>query len=1084
MTQIPSATCFSHWQKFGRPLTSSDTGWRAVEDIHQPIGRILALANSAIPFFKVPMKNKSQDSASSPRSDFAAGQKLAGCYGLVRRIDAGSGPEIWLAVDDVLGKEVSLHFVPAGVAGDAESMNGLRQEVKRTRQLIHPNILRVYDLVEEGDWAAVSMDAFAGESLAAKLSQTNGAGLSPADLQPWLGQLFRTLDDAHKINVTHRDLSPADLVLGADGKLLVKNFGVSRFMADAMARISGTTDGRLAARSPQQIAGAASSQSDDIYAVGTLLFEALAGRLPFSGKDLAGQIQNAVAPAIDQAAHQIPDSWRKTIAACLEKNPTARPQTVAEIAKTLAEPVPSDAAPAPEPEPVAAVRAKTEEVAAATSGETAMGSGSSHISKQSDGPVTLVEMKTESATSANSSAKRTGFPTLGLAVAAGLIVIGLAGYFSQGGKKQMPPEAAVVVHAPAEPVEDSDIRPASNKLEGTPLLAEPALTETKSEAEPAAVPTVYAASDAGPISDTPQLLASASPVVAVVAPVVAAPARRPAPIAVAPTGDEDKVVAEKAAALEAAKQAALEAEKAHADMLKKQQLAAAAAAEAEKALAEKSKAIAPVKKATAEVLALRKKLEDEQKAADLAAQQARQLAEEKVRSAEAAKKAIAELEAKNKEKFAAQEKVEAEIMTLQKSLADRQELGASVAKDAAAVATARAKQVAAMKQSEQELNQAKLAADEARRLREVAEMERRKLAQELADMQKMMDRKRAEIEERLKKLEKAETKPPVAIPVAEPVKAPEPKPVTPPPAPKPVSVATPPPATPVPAPPAPVAVVPNPVAPTPAPEPVPAAPAPPAPTELALKTDPEKSVPTPTPKNAGAENSLGMKFVPVGDVEFSVWQTRVRDFEIFAKAVNLRSPSWKSPGFKQGPDHPVVNVTWLEAVAFCKWLTEEERKTGALTANQFYRLPTDVEWSKAVGLPEESGKTPEARDMGISDVYPWGNQWPPPPKSGNYTGEETGSDVAIKGYDDGFPWTSPVGSFTANKLGLYDMGGNVWQWCMDTWNNDSKAKVLRGASWYNGALKLSLLSSCRVRASPESSTDNYGFRVVRAAIRK
>jgi formylglycine-generating enzyme required for sulfatase activity len=177
----------------------------------------------------------------------------------------------------------------------------------------------------------------------------------------------------------------------------------------------------------------------------------------------------------------------------------------------------------------------------------------------------------------------------------------------------------------------------------------------------------------------------------------------------------------------------------------------------------------------------------------------------------------------------------------------------------------------------------------------------------------------------------------------------------------------------------------------------------------------------------------------------------------------------------------VVNVTWVEAVAFCKWLTDKEHKSGTLPSNQFYRLPTDLEWSKAVGLPDESGKkTPEDRDMGIPEVYPWGTGWPPPPGAGNYTGEETGSDVAIKGYDDGFAWTSPVGSFKANKYGLYDMGGNVWQWCMDTWNTESKAKVLRGASWYNGALKLSLLSSCRVHAAPDSSTDNYGFRIVRA----
>ncbi|RYD76672.1 MAG: hypothetical protein EOP84_16555 [Verrucomicrobiaceae bacterium] len=238
------------------------------------------------------------------------------------------------------------------------------------------------------------------------------------------------------------------------------------------------------------------------------------------------------------------------------------------------------------------------------------------------------------------------------------------------------------------------------------------------------------------------------------------------------------------------------------------------------------------------------------------------------------------------------------------------------------------------------------------------------------------------------------------------------------------------------------------------------------------------AAPEKTPKIE--ENSLGMRFAPVGEVMFSVWLTRLKDFAVFASETKLKSTAWRTPGFKQGPDHPVVNVTWNDAVSFCKWLTERERKKGTLPAGEVYRLPEDLEWSKAVGLPEESGRTPEIRDMGVLDVFPWGTQWPPPPNAGNYTGEETGSDVAIKGYEDGFAWTSPVGAFPPNNLGLYDMGGNVWQWCMDSWNSKSQAKVLRGASWYNGAVKLSLLSSCRIQANPDSATDNYGFRVVRA----
>jgi formylglycine-generating enzyme required for sulfatase activity len=223
-----------------------------------------------------------------------------------------------------------------------------------------------------------------------------------------------------------------------------------------------------------------------------------------------------------------------------------------------------------------------------------------------------------------------------------------------------------------------------------------------------------------------------------------------------------------------------------------------------------------------------------------------------------------------------------------------------------------------------------------------------------------------------------------------------------------------------------------------------------------------------------------MRFAPVGNVLFSIWLTRVQDFEAFAEATGFKSDAWRNPGFKQAPDHPVVNVSWNDANLFCLWLTEKEHREGILAINETYRLPTDLEWSKAVGLPLESGRTPESRDMDIPDVYPWGTQWPPPPGAGNYTGEETESDVAIKGYNDGFAWTSPVGSFNVNKLGLYDMGGNVWQWCLDWWNSEQKAKVLRGGSWFNGALKLSLLSSCRIDASADHGTDNYGFRIVLA----
>ncbi|MDP6129087.1 MAG: SUMF1/EgtB/PvdO family nonheme iron enzyme, partial [Planctomycetota bacterium] len=176
-------------------------------------------------------------------------------------------------------------------------------------------------------------------------------------------------------------------------------------------------------------------------------------------------------------------------------------------------------------------------------------------------------------------------------------------------------------------------------------------------------------------------------------------------------------------------------------------------------------------------------------------------------------------------------------------------------------------------------------------------------------------------------------------------------------------------------------------------------------------------------------NTLGMKFVPVPgtEVQFCIWETRVKDYAAYAAANAGVDASWKNPfgdGFKQPDTHPVENVSWEDAQAFCAWLTKKELAEGKIKAGQKYRLPTDAEWSVAVGLGKEKGGTPEEKSEGIEDVYPWGKEWPPPKGVGNYN-----QDLKV----DNFKYTSPVGSFAANKFGLHDLGGNVWEWCEDKW---------------------------------------------------
>ncbi len=209
-----------------------------------------------------------------------------------------------------------------------------------------------------------------------------------------------------------------------------------------------------------------------------------------------------------------------------------------------------------------------------------------------------------------------------------------------------------------------------------------------------------------------------------------------------------------------------------------------------------------------------------------------------------------------------------------------------------------------------------------------------------------------------------------------------------------------------------------------------------------------------------------MKFaaIPGGRVLFSIWETRVRDYQVFTEDTHR---SWTLPEFTQTPDDPAVNVSWEDAEAFCRWLTGRERKAGRLKEKQRYRLPTDAEWSLAVGLGIEVGRTPEDR-LQATVVWPWGCAWPPRNGDGNYAPElET----------DKFTNTSPVGSLKPNRHGLFDLGGNVWEWCEDWYNDARVTKALRGGSFQDRQPK-DLLAAYRFSATMHLSSDDIGFRVV------
>lgn len=228
------------------------------------------------------------------------------------------------------------------------------------------------------------------------------------------------------------------------------------------------------------------------------------------------------------------------------------------------------------------------------------------------------------------------------------------------------------------------------------------------------------------------------------------------------------------------------------------------------------------------------------------------------------------------------------------------------------------------------------------------------------------------------------------------------------------------------------------------------------------------------PATAGARhtNGLGMELVPLDATHLiATAETRVQDYEAFLKASGRSWPA--KPPFLLGAGHPAVGVSWDDAVAFCEWLTVSERAGGRLPEGASYRLPSDLEWSRAVGLPPETDADPATRAKYAPKQYPWSaeGRFPPPPYSVNLDAGR------IDGYDDRHSYTSPVLGEAANALGLHGLGGNAAEWVLDPWPDAPKERVIRGGSWLSHDPE-QLRSGHRQHATKGSATAGTGFRVL------
>ncbi len=258
-------------------------------------------------------------------AEIREGSVVDGRYRMLRRIGSGGMADVWLAEDPHLQRRVALKILHPHFSQDRAFIERFRREAEAAAALQHPNIVAVFDRGEYEGAYYIAMQYIEGRTLKAVID----SGLTPKEAVALIRQVLEAARFAHRHGIVHRDLKPQNVIVDAEGKAIVTDFGIARAGASEVTQV-GLVIGTPHYISPEQAQGMAVTAASDLYSVGVMLYEALAGRVPFDG-------DSGVAVAMKQVS-QVPrppsffnplvsPALDAVIARALKKDPAERFQS-------------------------------------------------------------------------------------------------------------------------------------------------------------------------------------------------------------------------------------------------------------------------------------------------------------------------------------------------------------------------------------------------------------------------------------------------------------------------------------------------------------------------------------------------------------------------------------------------------------------------------------------------------------------------------------------------------------------------------------------------------------------------------------
>lgn len=274
-----------------------------------------------------------------PQPGHPTGAPNGGRYRLDSRIATGGMGEVWRATDTLLHREVAVKLLKPEYADDATFRSRFEAEARNAAALHHPHVASVFDFGELPDLGSAGtrpflvMELVPGRPLSALLQ--GGEPIPPATAADLVAQAADAIAAAHAMGIVHRDVKPANLLVTPEGTVKITDFGIAR-AADAVALTqTGQVVGTPHYLSPEQAEGRMATTSSDIYALGVVLYECLAGHRPFDGDTPVTTALAHLRDPVPPLPGPIPDHLRRVVDRALAKDPADRFASAADLASAL-----------------------------------------------------------------------------------------------------------------------------------------------------------------------------------------------------------------------------------------------------------------------------------------------------------------------------------------------------------------------------------------------------------------------------------------------------------------------------------------------------------------------------------------------------------------------------------------------------------------------------------------------------------------------------------------------------------------------------------------------------------------------------